>query len=89
MTTNQKQHLETLENSAANSIYSVKNRRDLVECLDLVRRVYAIYRKQSDDADVKDHAATLVPFFVAHVATLEKATVKKGYGRGLKFPVYA
>lgn len=90
MTRNQKKYLETLENNAANSIYRVKTRRDLVECLDLVRRVYAIYRKRSgDDVVVKEHAETLVPFFAAHVATLEKASSKKGFGRGLKFPVYA
>ena len=89
MTNDQKKQLETIENTAANSIYRVKNRRDLVECLGLVRRVYAIYRKQSDDADVKEHVKTLAPFFVAHVAALEKASSKKGFGNGLKFPVYA
>lgn len=88
MTRDQKKQLETIENNAANSIYRVKNRRDLVECLGLIRRVYAIYRK-SDDDDVKEHAKTLVPFFVAHVAALEKASSKKGFGNGLKFPVYA
>lgn len=89
MTRNEIKQLETLENNAANSIYRVKNRRDLVECLALIRRVYAIYRQIGDDVDVKDHAETLIPFFTANVATLEKAATKRGFGKGLKFPVYA